>query len=110
MAVVFYLLNGNRPDKPKDALAIGFSDSLWSFTERCWSEKIASRPNVEEVVTHLEGEAAKWEGTMPPTKDIASSSYSSSEELSDSEGSSDWGETSDSNSEEFGEFKLPILP
>ena len=65
-AVVCDVLKGKRPDKPKNASAIGFSDPLWVFTERCWGDKMASRPEVGEVVRRLEGAAANWNGPMPP--------------------------------------------
>jgi len=66
LALVYYVPLGERPAKPENASAIGFSDSLWDFTERCWSGDIEARPKVGEVVTHLGEAAAKWDGLMPP--------------------------------------------
>ncbi|KAF9641863.1 kinase-like protein, partial [Thelephora ganbajun] len=47
------ITKGLRPDKPKNAAAIGFSDSLWDFVERCWRGNRDLRPKVLEVVTRL---------------------------------------------------------
>ena len=71
----FSLVQGLRPDKPANALAIGFSDSLWTFVQRCWDGDRHSRPRVAEVVTRLAEAAASWRGLMPAcgeTENIAS--------------------------------------
>ena len=34
--VALDVVQGVRPTKPENAPAIGFSDSLWSFVQRCW--------------------------------------------------------------------------
>lgn len=57
---------GKRPDKPKNASAIGFSDSLWDFTRRCWSGNIESRPGAGEVVMCLGEAVTNWDRLMPP--------------------------------------------
>ncbi|KAF9643193.1 kinase-like protein [Thelephora ganbajun] len=62
----YLVVGGLRPDKPENAAAIGFSDSLWGFVERCWRENRDLRPGVSEVVTHLEAAAMNWDGLMPP--------------------------------------------
>lgn len=60
------IFNGLRPTRPENASAVGFSDSLWGFAQRCWDREIAQRPKVAEVVTHLAEAAASWDGLMPP--------------------------------------------
>ena len=65
-ALAYYVLRGKRPDKPGNASAIGFSDSLWNFTERCWDGKMESRPAAGDVVSHLVEAAANWKWPMPP--------------------------------------------
>ena len=62
----YYVLRGKRPDKPENASTIGFSDSLWDFTERCWDGRMAMRPKVRDLVRHLGEAAANWTGLMPP--------------------------------------------
>ena len=81
-ALGYHLLQGVRPAKPYNASAIGFSDSLWEITQRCWDGKIGLRPKVGEVVTHLNEVAVSWGKLMPPQ---AGGAASSSEETSDSE-------------------------
>jgi len=81
-ALAFHVFRGKRPDKPDTAEAIGFSDSLWDFTQRCWDGDMKSRPEVREVVTHLKEAAADWDGLMPPH--VQSKDVSDFEEMSDS--------------------------
>ena len=59
-------VQGVRPTKPKDASAIGSSDSLWNFVQHCWDGKMKLRPKVGEVVSQLERAAADWGRVMPP--------------------------------------------
>ena len=79
------IFGGKRPDKPTNASAIGFTDSLWGFVQRCWDGDMNMRPKVAEVVTHLENAAANWDGLMPPgvlleTKVVTENSMSDSME------------------------------
>ena len=83
------MLNGKRPGKPEDASAIGFSDCLWDFTERCWNGAIALRPKAGEVVAQLGDAVAKWDGLMPPCDSDESDASDSEEEMS---GSDEFGE------------------
>ena len=78
----FSLVQGRRPDKPEDALAIGLSDSLWTFVQRCWDGDRNSRPRVADVVTHLGMAAASWHGLMPPCDKTESSACISEESIS----------------------------
>ena len=65
-ALAHHVLRGTRPTKPENAPAIGFSDSLWVFTETCWDSTIELRPKVGEVVMRLGEAAARWDEMMPP--------------------------------------------
>ena len=76
----FLVPQGRRPEKPKDALLIGFSDPLWGFAQSCWDHKKDLRPKVSEVVTQLAKEAASWRGVMLPSgqaENVASASKAS---------------------------------
>jgi hypothetical protein len=80
--VLLKVIGGGRPTKPKNASAIGLSDSLWIFIQRCWDGDMNARPKVTEVVAHLEEATANWDGLMPPgvlteTEDVAEDSMSS---------------------------------
>ena len=61
---VYKVVHGLRPKKPKNAAAIGFSDPLWGFVQRCWDGSMELRPVVAEVVTCLGNEAANWDRVM----------------------------------------------
>jgi len=91
----YYVLRGERPEKPENAAAIGFSDPLWDFTKRCWDGVREARPAAEEVVTRLRGAAANWGRVMLPCPQAEDVIY-------DSESTSD--------SEDFSEFEISILP
>ena len=64
----YAVVQGLRPNRPENSSAIGFSDSLWDFVQRCWDRDMKSRPKVGVVVKHLAKEAAIWHGVMPPSK------------------------------------------
>jgi len=74
-ALPYHVLCGTRPIKPENAPEIGFSDSLWDFTQCCWHGSMELRPKVGDVVKHLKEAAASWDGLMPPrslVQDVAS--------------------------------------
>ena len=64
------VVQGMRPPKPENASAIGFSDSLWSFVQRCWDGEMELRPGVAEAVSQLGRAAADWDGVMPPCAQV----------------------------------------
>jgi hypothetical protein len=64
--LVIAVVRGKRPDKPEGASEIGFSDSLWDFTQLCWDSNPKRRPKVAEVVQHLGEAATNWRDPMPP--------------------------------------------
>ena len=78
------VVQGLRPDKPTNASAIGFSDSLWGFVQRCWDSNMKLRPKVAEVVRYLEEAAANWDGLMPPYLPTENAASDLEEEVSDS--------------------------
>ena len=68
------MIEGGHPDKPNNALSIGFSDKLWAFVERCWNVHMKLRPSAAEVVECLRKAEVDWHGVMPPcsnTVDLA---------------------------------------
>jgi len=70
--IVMNAVQGVRPTKPENASAIGLSDPLWSFVQRCWDQETELRPKVAEVVSQLERAAASWGGVMPPCVQVES--------------------------------------
>ena len=59
------IMGGDRPQKPKAAESIGFTDELWRMVERCWQENRDERPGVREILHCLESTAQAWD-TRPP--------------------------------------------
>ena len=82
--VSFNVVRGVRPTKPENASAIGFSDSLWRFIQRCWDGDMKLRPKVAEVVARLETAAADWNTVMPPSTEAENVASGSEEPMSDS--------------------------
>ena len=84
MELGYSVIEGLRPAKPENAAAIGFSDSLWEFTQRCWDSNMRLRPKVTEVVAHLGEAAANWCGVMAPCVQAENVASDSEEPISDS--------------------------
>jgi len=75
--IALSVVQGVRPSKPENPLAIGFSDRLWELAQNCWDGDNERRPNVARVVEELGRAAAHWAGVMPPSvqaNDVASAS------------------------------------
>jgi len=70
--IVVNVVQGVRPIKPENASAIGLSDPLWSFVQRCWDGEMELRPKVAEVVSQLERATAAWGRAMPPCAQVES--------------------------------------
>lgn len=90
------MIEGRRPEKPRDASSIGFSDLLWDFVQRCWDGDMKLRPRVSEVVECLGTVAADWDGSMPPCAVVETVVSDSEEKMSDTE--------------KYCEFDILILP
>lgn len=63
--LVYSVIQGERPQKPQNAPAIGFSDSLWDFVKRCWDGDRTRRPLVAEAVERLHLATLGWHTLMP---------------------------------------------
>ena len=92
----FKMVSGVRPAKPENASAIGFSDSLWDFVERCWDGNMELRPKIREVVAELGRATVNWDGVMPPRVQAENVASVSKEPMS--------------GSMQYCEFAIPILP
>ena len=68
--LVCLVVEGLRPKEPENASAIGFSDSLWDFVQRCWHGKIEMRPQAADLVAHLGRAAREWNRPMPPHVEV----------------------------------------
>ena len=78
------MVQGVRPAKPRNASAIGFSDSLWSFVQHCWNGEMELRPKVTEVASQLEIATVGWSGVMPPCAQVESVVPAPSDPVSES--------------------------
>ncbi|KAF9781244.1 hypothetical protein BJ322DRAFT_1111962 [Thelephora terrestris] len=68
--VMFQLLGGVRPSKPKNALELGLSDEVWKLLEDCWQTDRQLRPPVNDVLGHVRSAASAC-GTLPPVGGVA---------------------------------------
>ena len=58
------VLRGERPERPLDAEAPGFSDKLWRLVELCWDVSTSARPTAQRLFDHLSSASLKW--ALPP--------------------------------------------
>ncbi|KAF9651394.1 kinase-like protein [Thelephora ganbajun] len=57
------VLRGERPMKPLDAEALGFTDTLWELVQLCWIESSSARPTVQQLLGYLSSASRTW---IPP--------------------------------------------
>ena len=58
--VIDAVLSGVRPEKPKGAARLGFTNDLWRILERCWLGNRSTRPSVEEILPYLNDATLHW--------------------------------------------------
>ena len=75
-------MEGLRPKEPENASAIGFSDLLWDFVQRCWHENMELRPQVADLVAHLWQVAREWNRPMPPHIEVQRVTSTSQDSMS----------------------------
>ena len=63
--VVNAIMEGVRPEKPKGAKSLGFSDELWRIVEQCWLEDRKARPCVQDILSCLNHAVAFWDTRVP---------------------------------------------
>lgn len=61
--VVIAVQKGERPGKPDNAGALGFSNTLWGLTRTCWDESPSARPTAQQLLRYLEDASHTW---VPP--------------------------------------------
>jgi len=67
---VCWIVNGTRPTKPEDAVAIGLSDPLWELLQACWSGDRSRRPQMQYVEVQVGTAAARWETQTPSRRSV----------------------------------------
>ena len=60
---VIAVTRGERPEKPRDAESLGFSNGLWELVQWCWSESSSDRPTARELHDYLSRASLTW---VPP--------------------------------------------
>ena len=64
------IVNGDRPSKPRNATAIGLSDSLWGLLQACWDGDRSKRPRMQFVEDQINNAAAHWERHRPRRRSV----------------------------------------
>ena len=59
--VIRLITGGIRPEEPKEAKWLGFSDELWRTVELCWLEDRNARPVVEDILSSLNEAKVFWD-------------------------------------------------
>ena len=57
------VLRGERPEKPREAESLGFSQALWGLVQSCWSESSSARPTAQQLFDYLSPASLTW---VPP--------------------------------------------
>ena len=68
--VVMRVIYGERPERPRGAEAVWFTDDLWAMLEQCWSPQPAVRPTAEAILEHLERGSIAWRPLPPTAEDL----------------------------------------
>ena len=54
LAVVWRILEGERPKRPQGEQDVWFTDNIWEISERCWKPRPTDRISVKTVLLDLE--------------------------------------------------------
>ena len=54
--VVFMVLGGERPERPKEDAGELFRDKIWEVVEHCWKQQPSDRPTANRVLIGFEGD------------------------------------------------------
>jgi hypothetical protein len=46
-------MQGVRPERPKQALELGLTESIWQLMELCWHGQFEHRPGISSVLRYL---------------------------------------------------------
>jgi len=90
-AVIFKVLHGERPEKPRGAEAAWFTDDLWRMLELCWKHQPGDRISARDVLLCLEG---------GPLSSLSSVSHV--------DGGGEWSDAMSSDSSTFPLFRLRL--
>jgi len=53
--IIFKVIEGERPGRPRGRQAAWFSDDLWKMLQLCWEPRPCDRPDLGAIIKSLEG-------------------------------------------------------
>ena len=59
------VLEGERPQKPRDSERLGFTDGVWEVLQRCWEKEPSARPLIDDISDCLKQAAKTWVVDVP---------------------------------------------
>ena len=74
LTVMRKIVDGERPERPRGAEAVWFTDDLWETLGQCWSPQPEVRPAVEVVLERLDRGSTTWQPLPPSTDDVQTDS------------------------------------
>lgn len=78
--VIIKIMEGARPERPMNSVAIGPLHSLWQIAEDCWKQRPKERSTIDVVLNQLNQIGPHW---VPPSPLAAVDSQPDDEEDSD---------------------------
>ena len=58
LAVVWRILEGERPKRPEGEQGVWFTDDIWQIVELCWKPQPSDRISAKTVLRGLEGDSS----------------------------------------------------
>lgn len=59
------VLEGERPQRPRDSEKLGFTDRVWEVLQGCWEKEPSARPSIDNVAACLKHAAETWAVDVP---------------------------------------------
>lgn len=59
-AILYKVVNGDRPERPPNSHNIGLRDNVWNLLRECWLQSAVHRPQVSVVVKFLNEASSHW--------------------------------------------------
>lgn len=59
------VIEGERPQRPRDSEKLGFTDRVWEILQKCWEKNPPTRPSIDIVSAYLKQAAETWVVDVP---------------------------------------------
>lgn len=76
------VFGGDRPERPRGAEGVCFTDDVWEVLRRCWTHQPGNRPNVEGVLQYLKMVSKSWTPPSPRSPAVSLTTGSPTRETS----------------------------